>query len=150
MLEVRKATIADEDKIFKLIRELADTVGFAEQAPLIDIGIWSKTLEKMLKSPDWVFLLALEDGEALGLVLFYVRPTLTSGMNRATITEMIVTDKARGKGVGRSLVEETKRLALQMGCSIIAVSTELDNAGATGFYKKMGFTQERTFFEAWL
>ena len=150
MLEVRKATGEDEEKIFRLIRELADAVGFAEQAPLIDIGIWSATLKKMLTSPDWVFLIALEDGDALGLVLFFVRPTLTTGMNRATITEMIVTEAARGKGVGRSLVEEAKRQALQMGCSILAVSTELDNAGATGFYRKMGFSEERTYFEAQL
>lgn len=150
MLEVRKAAVADEDKIFKLIRELADAVGFAEQAPLIDIGIWSRTLKKMLESPDWVFLLAEEDGEALGLVLFFVRPTLTTGMNRATITEMVVTETARGRGVGRALIEEAKRQALKMGCSILAVSTELDNAGATGFYKKMGFTNQRTYFEAWL
>jgi GNAT superfamily N-acetyltransferase len=148
MLEIREASIGDEEKIFKLIRELADAVGFAEQAPLIDIGIWSKTLKKMIASPDWVFLLALEETEAVGLVLFFVRPTLTTGMNRATITEMIVTDRARGKGVGRGLIEEAKKQALKMGCSVLAVSTELDNAGATGFYKKMGFTQERTYFEA--
>jgi GNAT superfamily N-acetyltransferase len=148
VLEVIKAASGNEDEIFKLIRELADAVGFAEQAPLIDIGIWSKTLKKMLASPDWAFLLALEDGEAIGLVLFFVRPTLTTGMNRATITEMVVTEEARGKGVGRELIEEAKRQALKMGCSILAVSTELDNAGATGFYRKMGFTQERTYFEA--
>lgn len=148
MLEVIKAASGNEDEIFKLIRELADAVGFAEQAPLIDIGIWSKTLKKMLASPDWAFLLALEGVEAIGLVLFFVRPTLTTGMNRATITEMVVTEEARGKGVGRELIEEAKRQALKMGCSILAVSTELDNAGATGFYRKMGFTQERTYFEA--
>ena len=50
MLEVRKAAGEDEDVIFRLIRELADTVGFAEQAPLIDLGIWSKTLKRMLES----------------------------------------------------------------------------------------------------
>ena len=148
MLEVRKAASDDEDKIFKLIRELADVVGFAEQAPLIDIGIWSATLKKMLASPDWVFLLALEDDKALGLVLFFVRPTLTTGMNRATITEMVVTEGARGKGVGRKLIEEAKKFSLEMGCSNLDVSTELDNAGATGFYNKMGFTRQHTYFEA--
>ncbi|MEW6554435.1 MAG: GNAT family N-acetyltransferase [Actinomycetota bacterium] len=150
MLEIKKAAIEDEEKIFRLIRELADAVGFAEQAPLIDIGIWSKTLERMLSSPDWVFLLALEDGEALGLVLFYIRPTLTTGMNKAIITEMIVTERARGRGAGKGLIEEAKKRALQRGCSIMAVATDLDNAGATGFYKKMGFTHERMYFEAQL
>ena len=148
MLEVRKAASDDEEKIFKLIRELADVVGFAEQAPLIDIGIWSATLKKMLASPDWVFLLAEEDDKAVGLVLFFVRPTLTTGMNRATITEMVVTEGARGKGVGRKLIEEAKKIALEMGCSNLDVSTELDNAGATGFYNKMGFTRQHTYYEA--
>jgi len=150
VLEVRKAAGEDEEKIFRLIRELAETVGFAEQAPLIDIGIWSRTLKGMLDSPDWIFLLASDDGESLGLVLLYVRPTLTTGMNKAIITEMVVTEKARGKGVGRVLIEEARKQALQSGCSIMAVATDLDNAGATGFYKKMGFTQERTYFEAQL
>lgn len=150
MLEVRKAAGEDEDVIFRLIRELADTVGFAEQAPLIDLGIWSKTLKRMLESPDWIFLLAMDVGEPLGLVLLYVRPTLTTGMNKAIITEMVVTGKARGKGVGRALIEEARKHALQSGCSIMAVATDLDNAGATGFYKKMGFTQERMYFETQL
>jgi GNAT superfamily N-acetyltransferase len=150
MLEVIKATTDNEEEIFKLIRELADAIGFAEQAPLIDLGIWYKTLTKMLESPDWIFLIAKEGGEALGLVLFFVRPTLTTGMNKATITEMVVSERARGKGVGRELIDEAKKHALQLGCSIMAVATDLDYAGATGFYKKMGFTQERTYFEAQL
>lgn len=150
MLEVRKADGKDQDVIFELIRELADAVGFAAQAPLIDIGIWSGTLKKMLRSADWIFLLAVDDGVPLGLVLIYVRPTLTTGMNKAIITEMVVTEKARGEGVGRALIEEARRQALQSGCSTMAVATELDNAGAKAFYDKTGFTQERTYFEAQL
>lgn len=147
MLEVRKAAAGDEEEILKLIRELAQVVGFAEHAPLIDMQIWLSTLKKMLDSPDWVFLLAQEGGNTVGLLLFFVRATLTTGMNRAKITEMVVSEEYRGKGVGRRLVEEAKRLALQMGCSSLDMSTELDNAEAIGFYRKMGFTEEHTYLE---
>lgn len=150
MPEIETASSEDEQDIFRLVRELADAVGFAEQSPLIDIGIWSRTLEKMLSSPDWVFLIAREGGEAVGLLIFFIRPTLASGLNRATITEMVVSEQARGEGVGRKLVEEAKRIALERGCTIFDVSTELDNAGAEGFYTKMGFTRRRNYYEAQL
>ena len=146
-MEIRKAAAGDEEAILKLIRELAQVVGFAEHAPLIDIKIWLSTLTKMLESPDWVFLLALEGEDTLGLLVFFVRPTLTTGMNRAQITEMVVGEGHRGKGVGRKLVEEAKKLALQMGCSSLDMSTELDNAEAIGFYRKMGFNEEHTYLE---
>lgn len=150
MLEIKTASLEDEQDIFHLVRELADAVGFAEQSPLIDIGIWSRTLEKMLSSPDWVFLIAREGDEAVGLLIFFIRPTLASGLNRATITEMVVTEQARGKGVGRRLIEEAKRIALERDCTIFDVSTELDNAGAEGFYTRMGFTRRRYYYEAQL
>jgi GNAT superfamily N-acetyltransferase len=147
MLEIRKATEADVDVIEMLIRELAQAVGYIEHAPLIDINIWLSTLKKMLASPDWVFLLALEDGKPMGLLIFFVRPTLTTGLNRAKITEMVVSEESRGKGMGRSLVEEAKREALEMKCFSLDVSTEL-NPEAIGFYRKMGFTEEHTYLEA--
>lgn len=150
MLEIRKATADDIEKIELLIRELAQAVGYMERAPLIDINIWLSTLKKMLDSPDWVFLLAVEDGEALGMLIFFVRPTLTTGLNRANLTEMVVTEASRGRGIGTRLVEEAKRSALEMKCFSLGVSTELDNAGAVGFYRKMGFTEEYTYLEAHL
>lgn len=150
MLEIRKATEKDEESILKLIRELAKVVGYAEHAPLIDMQIWLNTLRKMLASPDWAFLLALEEGEAVGLLILFARPTLTTGMNRAKITEMVVTEDMRGKGIGSRLVEEARKQALEMVCTTLDVSTELDNAGAVGFYKKMGFTQEYVYLETML
>ena len=147
MLEIRKATSGDDREISDLVQALAQAVGYTEHAPLIDIKIWLNTLRKMLVSPDWVFLLAVEDNEAVGLLIFFIRPTLTTGMNRAQITEMVVTEGHRGKGVGRQLMEEAKRLALEMSCSGMDVSTELGDAGAVSFYHKMGFTQEHIYLE---
>ncbi|MFH1150169.1 MAG: GNAT family N-acetyltransferase [Actinomycetota bacterium] len=139
MIDIRKATLADEEDVAVLIRELGDAVGVTgDMNPVA----WYSTLRKMIASPEWTFILAEEGAQKLGLMILLILPSLYLGGNRASITELIVTREAQGKGVGALLVEEAKRASRTMGCQELDVSVEVDNEKARGFYEKLGFEEK--------
>jgi GNAT superfamily N-acetyltransferase len=147
MIEVRKATAEDEQDMIRLTLELGRTIGYDEDLPDIDFQSWLKTFRNMLASPLWTFLLAHEGERAVGLLIFFIRPTLTTGKNRAKIGELVVTEGMRGKGVGRLLIEKAAEEARDLNCSSLDTSTEIDNAEAIAFYEKLGFKQEHIYLE---
>jgi len=139
MIEIRKATLADEEDVAVLIRELGQAVGVSGDVNPVS---WYSTLRKMIASPEWTFLLAEEGQQKAGLLIILILPSLYHGGNYAAITELIVTSGYQGKGVGAMLVEEAKRLARTMGCEELDVSVEVDNEQAKGFYEKLGFKKK--------
>lgn len=136
MIEIRKATLADEEDVAVLIRELGEAIGITGD---VNPVAWYSTLRKMLASPEWTFILSEEGPKKLGLLILLILPSLYHGGNRASITELIVTKETQGKGVGAMLVEEAKRIARTMGCHELDVSVEVENEKAKGFYQKLGF-----------
>ncbi len=140
MIEIRKATLADEEDVAVLIRELGQAVG----VPSGDVNpvSWYSTLRKMIASPEWTFILAEEGPKKIGLLILLILPSLYHGGNYAAITELIVTKDSQGRGVGEMLVEEAKRIARTMGCEELDVSVEVQNEKAIGFYEKLGFEKK--------
>ena len=147
MIKVRKAAAEDEQDMIRLIMELGRTVGYEEGFPEIDYQSWLKTFRDMQASPQWTFLVAHEEEKMVGLLVFYLRPTLTTGKNRAKIGALVVTEEVRGKGVGQLLIEEALEQARAMNCSSLDTSTEIDNHKAIAFYEKLGFKQEHIYLE---
>lgn len=138
-VQVRKATLADEEAVAVLIRELGQAVGVTGDVNPVS---WYSTLRKMIASPEWSFLLAESGSKRDGLLVLLILPSLYHGGNYAAITELIVTSDAQGKGVGATLVEEAKRIARTMGCDELDVSVEVENQQAKGFYEKLGFEKK--------
>jgi ribosomal protein S18 acetylase RimI-like enzyme len=139
MLEIRKATLSDEEQVAVLIRELGQTVGVTGDVNPVS---WYSTLRKMIASPEWTFLLAKDGNQNTGLLILLILPSLYHGGNYASITELIVTADAQNKGVGALLVEEAKHMARTMGCDELDVSVEVENEKAKGFYEKLGFEKK--------
>ncbi|MCJ7746022.1 MAG: GNAT family N-acetyltransferase [Actinobacteria bacterium] len=143
MVDIRKATLSDEEDVAILIRELAEAIGVIGDVNPVS---WYSTLRKMLASPEWTFLLAEEGKKKVGLLVLLILPSLYHGGSFAAITEIVVSKGAQGKGMGRRLVEEAKMLARSLGCAQLDVSVEVDNEKAVGFYKKLGFGQKHADF----
>lgn len=139
MVEIRKATLSDEEEVAVLIRELGQAVGVTGDVNPVS---WYSTLRKMIASPEWTFLVARDGSQPVGLLILLILPSLYHGGNRASITELIVTSDAQNKGVGALLVEEAKRISRTMGCEELDVSVEVQNEKAKGFYEKLGFEKK--------
>lgn len=143
MVEIRKATLADEEAVAVLIRELGDAIGVTGDVNPVS---WYSTLRKMIASPEWTFLVAEEGNKKTGLLILLILPSLYHGGYFAAITELIVSNRFQGKGIGAMLVEEAKRMARSMGCAELDVSVEVENEKAVGFYRKLGFEQKHADF----
>ena len=143
MVEIRKGSLSDEEDVATLIRELAEAIGVIGDVNPVS---WYSTLRKMLASPEWTFLLAEEGKKKVGLLVLLILPSLYHGGSFASITEIVVSKGAQGKGIGKRLVEEAKMLARSLDCAELDVSVEVDNEKAVGFYRKLGFEQKHADF----
>ena len=138
-MEIRKASLSDEEQVAVLIRELGEAIGVSGD---VNPVTWYSTLRKMLASPEWTFILAEERKVTMGLLILVILPSLYHGGNTAAITELIVTKEAQNKGVGAVLVEEAKKVSRLMGCEELDVSVEVENEKAKGFYERLGFEKK--------
>jgi ribosomal protein S18 acetylase RimI-like enzyme len=131
MIEVRPAHQGDAPKV----RALLGLLGY--DVPVEDVR---KRLSDLAERNTDPVLLATEADMAVGLIAMHRTIMLHVNKPVARITALIVCDEARGKGVGRALVDAGAELARQAGCDLVELTTALHRADAQAFYKAIGFT----------
>jgi GNAT superfamily N-acetyltransferase len=89
---------------------------------------------------DSVFVASDDSGnEVLGLLSLHQFAGLHDDAPVALITALVVTERARGLGVGRQLVDCAVDLARRWGCTRLMVTTHVRRADAHAFYEHIGF-----------
>ena len=93
-----------------------------------------------LPEPEAV-LLALEGGEAVGVVELAIRPTAEGcRTNRVAYVEAwYVAPGARRSGVGRALIDAAEAWGRSRGCEEIASDTEIANEASARAHRAVGF-----------
>ncbi len=87
-------------------------------------------------------IIAEQDGEAVGSICVLLDARLAEGVC-AEIVSLVVTEKARGKGIGRQLVKEAIIWAGKHVDKIRVRANEVRSA-AHAFYKGQGFKEIKT------
>jgi GNAT superfamily N-acetyltransferase len=93
----------------------------------------------MLARNDQKILIAEDERGALGLLAMHVFPMLEYEQDAALITALVITERARGTGIGRELVTRAEALAIDAGATRFMVTTHVRRAGAHAFYERLGF-----------
>ena len=89
-----------------------------------------------LLQPEVRFLVARDDaGQAVGCVALVPRGEY------AEIKRMIVSEAARGQGIGRALLEQVALHALAAGIHALRLTTGLRQVEALALYERFGFTR---------
>jgi len=82
-------------------------------------------------------LVAEQSGQLLGLAHFLFHRTTISIESICYLQDLFTVEDARGKGVGRALIEEVYRYAKRAGCSRVYWQTHETNATAMRLYDKV-------------
>ncbi|WP_134090886.1 GNAT family N-acetyltransferase [Olivibacter sp. XZL3] len=141
-MNIRKARKEDCPRILELIQELA----LYEKAPE-EVTV---TLEEMEEAgfgnkPVWEAYVAELDGTIHGIALYYIRYSTWKG-RRIYLEDLIVTEKMRGKGIGKLLFDQVVEEARSKGYSGMVWQVLDWNEPAINFYKKY----QATFDSGWI
>ena len=131
-IEIRKAVKEDCQRLMELITELA----VYERAPE---EVTAK-LEHFIESgfganPVWWGFVAEEDGYVEGFALYYIRYSTWKGQ-RMYLEDLIVTEKMRGRGLGKLLFDRLIEEAKIKKFSGVVWQVLDWNEPAINFYKK--------------
>ena len=95
---------------------------------------------KQVKSTHYCCLVAREEADAPACAILNLRfeNQLHHAARVAEILEFIVDEPHRGKGIGAALLEEAQRVAKEMGCMQLEVTSNRTRTEAHGFYESQG------------
>lgn len=139
---IRKAVQEDCAPMLELIKELAEYEKALHEVTL--------TLEQFIedgfgKSPVWGAFVAEFDGQIVGISLYYDRYSTWKG-RRLYLEDLVVTEKLRGKQIGKKLFEATLEHGKSNQYSGMVFQVLNWNEPAINFYKKYS----PKFDEEWL
>ncbi|OMP68059.1 N-acetyltransferase [Domibacillus epiphyticus] len=117
MIEVRKAVLKDVEQVFELVNQ------YANEGLMLP-----RTRDSLVLNLQSIFV-AEEEGEILGIASLAIL-----GHDLAEIRSLAVSEKAKGRGIGRMLVarvvEETKKIGIP---KLISLTYQV------AFFEKCGF-----------
>ena len=99
--------------------------------------------------PSKLILLAREDAEYVGLANCFVNFGTFAAKPFINIHDLVVMKDWRGKGIGRMLMEEIARKAVDLDCAKITLEVRDDNVYAQKLYKKMGYQEGEPPMHFW-
>ncbi|WP_409319556.1 GNAT family N-acetyltransferase [Pseudomonas sp. KCJK9016] len=102
--------------------------------------------ERMAGNESTIFLVKDESGEALGFVQLY--PTFSSIDAHRTwlLSDLFTTPAARGRGVGRLLMNTARDFAVETGAKGLVLETATDNFTAQGLYESLGWVRDTGYY----
>jgi GNAT superfamily N-acetyltransferase len=132
---LRPAVPADVPRILAFIRELATY----ERAPDEVVGTEDLLHEALFgPRPDAEVVLAELDGAPVGFALFCGHFSTWLTRRGLWLEDLYVTPSARGRGIGRALLQHLARIAVERGCGRLEWWVLDWNAPAIGFYQGLG------------
>jgi ribosomal protein S18 acetylase RimI-like enzyme len=144
-VEIRELTADDAAAFWALrlrgLREEPGAFGTSfEEASRLPAGYAAAILRREGRSPDDFVLGAFEDGVLAGIAGFTREPRARRA-HRGSLWGMHVAREARGRGVGRALVEALVARARKVaGLRRINLTVMADNGSAVRLYQAAGFT----------
>lgn len=132
---IRPATKEDSPAILELVKKLA----VYERKKLTDVLL---TLEKIktdcFEHRYFHILIAEDEGEKIGYALFFFTYSASLGAPILYLEDLFVEEKVRNKGIGKALLSELAKIAIDKKCCRMEWHAFTWNEKAIQFYKYLG------------
>lgn len=136
-IDIRGANQADAADVAGLLGQLGYPMEAREAA---------LRLEAVAHDADATMLVAIGYGPVVGLVVVNWCRMLHHARPLARITTLVVDDRERGSGIGRTLVKAASQAARMAGCDVLELTTGVHREAAHAFYRAIGFEQSSLRF----
>jgi GNAT superfamily N-acetyltransferase len=134
-LAIRPATPDDLPLIAELIRALADYEKLAHEVRFDEATLGEKLFGPR---PYAEVLIGEIDGAPMGFALFFHNFSTFEGRPGIYLEDLFVRPEARGLGLGKALLAELARIAVERGCARLEWWVLDWNAPSIGFYRSLG------------
>jgi GNAT superfamily N-acetyltransferase len=134
-LRIRAATPADVPLVLQFIRELAEYERLADAVVATEERLHAALFGDR---PAAEVRIALLDDTPVGFALFFHSFSTFLARRGVYLEDLYVRPEARGRGVGRALLAELARIALERDCGRLEWSVLDWNAPAIAFYQALG------------
>ena len=135
MIEISEIQQADEAVLTSVNRLLPQ---LSKSAKPIDI----KQLNRLTESECTRLYFAKEGTEVLGMLSLVVFP-IPTGI-KAWIEDVVVDERARGKGVGKALMKKALAEAVNLGTKSIDLTSRPSRETANKLYQSIGYQERET------
>jgi ribosomal protein S18 acetylase RimI-like enzyme len=130
-MEIRKAGIADSERIAQLVNDL----GYQTSASQM-----RQRLATILRDDDYETLVASHDGELVGFIGARTGPLYEHDERYGQIMALAVAVSHQRRGVGRMLLQEAELSLVERGARVLVVTSGNHRSDAHAFYEKCGYT----------
>jgi GNAT superfamily N-acetyltransferase len=135
MLKLRPARPEDVATIVSLIRALAEYEKMADECHADETALAEHLFGPR---PRAEVIIAEWDGAPAGFALFFHNYSTFLTKPGIYLEDLFVKPELRGHGIGKALLSELARLAVERGCGRLEWAVLTWNTPAIGFYEKLG------------
>jgi len=129
-ISIRDARSADAEAL----ADLSGQLGYPSTAEAI-----VTRLARLDADPAARTLVAESDGTIVGMATVHLRYTINHGSPIGQLTMLVVDERRRTHGVGRTIVAAAEQWARDSGCKRFVVTTALQRADAHAFYERLDY-----------
>ena len=134
-IRIERATERDVPVILQMIRDLAEYERMSDQVVATETGLRESLFSGQR---DAEVLLAYADDKPAGFALFFHNFSTFVGRKGLYLEDLFVKPELRGAGIGKRLLVELARIAVERRCGRFEWSVLDWNEPAIGFYRKLG------------
>jgi len=139
-ISIRLANADDADAIHQLLCELERALGASDSVRRSSTDILRHGFGKM---PLFRALIATQNGQDVGLALFFPEFSTWKGQPGVYVQDLYVARELRGSGLGRKLMQAVYDVAQEWGACYCKLSVYGDNDAAMKFYRRLGFRHSK-------
>ncbi len=138
-MRIRAATADDFNRICVLLQQLWPDKKLDKRA-------LKGVMTRGLRSSQDVYLCVEIDDAVVGFCSLAVRNSLWQEARIGTVSEMVVDEAFRRRGIGTAMMGTIIDKARQKGCTCLELDSAFDREAAHRFYEKAGFVKRAYLF----